>query len=125
MAVGGSSARLTKQVAVSVAVAVVLAALGWWVYYRATYHTFAFWEAPPRLTYYGRNWDTFPGATVSSLPRGTTHALVDTIEPAGWKLYAVGLSSRHDRQLGVPCAESMFLEKGSHEYVTYDLSGGP
>lgn len=103
---------------------VVLAAAGWLLYYRVTFHTFAWWSIPPSVTYCGRRYDQ--GETVTALPPGYTYSQVMTVEPSGWPVYAqfpVGTSSA--KVSGTPCAMGLTLKRSNDQYVVYGLVGGP
>ena len=103
---------------------VVLATLGWLLYFRATYGTFAWWQTPPRIRYCGREYDR--GATVGVIPsQDYTLVQVMTIEPAGRAVYAkqpVQDTTLHVANL--PCTMGLVVAEGDH-YVQYGLSGGP
>lgn len=122
-------ARLTRRGAVTRGVAVAfgaaaLAALGWLLYYRATYGTFAWWQIPPRIEYCGREYDR--GATAATLAgQQGTLVQVMTIEPAGRAVYAA--ESAHSAAppiADLPCAMDLIVKQGG-QYVQYGLSGGP
>ena len=60
----------------------LLVGVGWVGYYRVTYHTFAWWEPPPRLRYCGRDFQE--GAHSSALPTGSwSYDPAFTVEPGG------------------------------------------
>jgi hypothetical protein len=107
--------------------ATVLAALGWLLYYRSTYGTFAWWQIPPRIGYCGR--DYIRGATVKALPKqGDKLVQVMTIEPANRAVYAiVPIQPAHGGAAavaGLPCAMGLVVKQGD-SYAQYALSGGP
>jgi hypothetical protein len=105
--------------------AVVLAALGWLLYYRSTYGTFAWWQIPPRIGYCGR--DYLRGSTVAALSSQDGKLVqVTTIEPAGRAVYTEQLPAMYTRAIDptLPCAMGLIVKQGD-QYVQYGLSGGP
>lgn len=110
--------------------AVVLAALGWLLYYRSTYGTFAWWQIPPRIHYCGRDYLRGTTAAAGSLPaRGDAIVQVTTIEPAGRAVYAErpadgAAAGAGTSVAGEPCAMGL-LVKQNDSYVQFGLSGGP
>ncbi|MGH3627419.1 MAG: hypothetical protein ACRDRL_08285 [Sciscionella sp.] len=103
---------------------VVLAAAGWLVYYRATFHTFAWWSVPPSISYCGRRYDQ--GSTVAALPTGYTYSQVMTVEPSGWPVYAQRPTADTVTQMpGAPCTMGLTLKQANDQYVLYGLVGGP
>lgn len=104
--------------------AVVLAALGWLLYYRSTYGTFAWWQIPPRIGYCGR--DYLRGSTVAALPSQEGKLVqVTTIEPAGRAVYAMqSAQSGTAAVAGLPCTMGLVVKQGD-QFVQYALSGGP
>lgn len=116
--------RTIAMVAAAVTGAAVLTALGWLLYYRSTYGTFAWWQIPPRIGYCGR--DYLRGTTVASLPSQDRQLVqVTTIEPVGRAVYAP--QPAHSAVTPVPnlpCAMGLVIKQGD-SYVQYALSGGP
>ena len=104
--------------------AAVLAVLGWLLYYRSTYGTFAWWQIPPRIGYCGR--DYLRGTTVASLPSSDGELVqVTTIEPAGRAVYAPRTARDTVPMVpALPCAMGLVIKQGN-SYVQYGLSGGP
>ena len=106
---------------------VLLGAIGWLAYYRATFHTFAWWSVPPSISYCGRRFDQ--GSTLTSLPAGYAYDRVMTVQPAGWPVYtqqpASGPAAGAADVAGLPCTMGLALRKGDHDYVLYGLVGGP
>lgn len=103
---------------------VVLGTAGWLLYYRATFHTFAWWSVPPSVSYCGRRYDQ--GRTVEALPPGYNYTHVMTVEPSDWPIYAQRPADTSAAQVaGTPCAMGLALERGDKQYVLYGLSGGP
>ena len=116
--------RTVVVIAGAVMGAAALAALGWLLYYRSTYGTFAWWQIPPRIGYCGR--DYLRGSTVASLPSSEGELVqVTTIEPAGRAVYATR-SARDTVTMvpSLPCAMGLVVKQGNL-YVQYALSGGP
>jgi hypothetical protein len=98
----------------------LLVSVGWLSYYRVTYHTFAWWEPPPRLHYCGRDFQE--GSHSPTLPTGPwRYTTAFVIEPGGWKVYASKLS-----QAGIgPCTMGLIVRHNGHDYIAYGLLGGP
>lgn len=118
--------RRTFAVAVwALVAAAVLGAAGWLAYYRATFHTFAWWSPPPSISYCGRRFDR--GESVPGLPAQTEFSRVMTVQPAGWPVYAGGTAAGSVTPAGggLPCAMGLALERSAHDYVLYGLVGGP
>ncbi|MBS2963761.1 hypothetical protein KGA66_11925 [Actinocrinis puniceicyclus] len=104
--------------------ALVLAAASWLLYYRVTFHTFAWWSVPPSVTYCGR--DYLEGRTVDALLPGYTYPQVMTVEPAGWPVYAqLPVGTTRVQAAGLPCTMGLVLKRGGGQYILYGLSGGP
>ena len=104
-------------------VAVVLAALGWLLYYRSAYGTLAWWQIPPRIGYCGRDYQR--GSTVAALSRYDKLVQVTTIEPAGRAVYSdQRTDSGHPPSPGEPCTMGLVVMQGDL-YVQYGLNGGP
>ena len=101
---------------------VLLVTFGWLLYYRASYHTFNLWAAPPRISYCGRDYDRY--STDPTPGSQSELKLIDTIEPQGWKLYSVNQITSHPGA-GEPCTMGLLLAKADHQWVDYTLSGGP
>ena len=104
--------------------AAVLAALGWLLYYRSTYGTFAWWQSPPRIQYCGREY--LRGTTVAAIPSHEYKLVqVMTIEPAGLAAYAEQpVKNTTQSVANLPCAMGLVVKQGD-QYVQYGLSGGP
>ncbi|HZP54127.1 hypothetical protein [Actinocrinis sp.] len=102
----------------------VLAVVGWLLYYRSTYGTFAWWQIPPRIEYCGREYDR--GTTVAALPgQDTVLVQVMTVEPAGRAVYTLrSVTGTVAPVANPPCAMGLIV-KQSDKYVQYGLSGGP
>lgn len=119
-------ARIWRRRNVIVAVIVVMgmAALGWLLYFRATYGTLAWWQVPPRIRYCGREYDR--GATVGTIPSQDYRLdQVLTIEPAGRAVYAKQPTrNTAPHAANLPCAMGLVVTEGD-QYVQYGLSGGP
>lgn len=108
----------------AVSSAVLLGAVGWLVYYRATFHTFAWWSVPPSVSYCGRRFDQ--GRTVPQLPAGYDYSQVMTVEPAGWPVYAQRPTSGAVAPVAaLPCTMGLALRRNDHDFVLYGLVGGP
>jgi hypothetical protein len=104
--------------------AVLLAAVGRLPHYRATYHTFAWWQVPSRISYRGRNYDR--GTDVTALPAGYTVKQVMTVEPAGWAVYSTTTTNSGVAAVpGLPCTMGLALRRSDHELIRYALDGGP
>ena len=105
--------------------AILLAALGWLAYYRATFHTFAWWSVPPSISYCGRRFDQ--GRTVADLPKGYAYGQVMTVEPSGWPVYTQRPTSDAVAPdvPGIACTMGLALRRSDHEFVLYGLVGGP
>ena len=125
-----SPIRRTKRLKVAATIAAALLTLGTlapMIYYRLTYHTFAWWQLPTEINYCGRQY--LQGSTVTSLPTAEwTFTQVRTIYPEGWDLYAK--QPREDAGVaanvqGLPCTMGLVLKRGQSSYVQYGLSGGP
>lgn len=95
------------------------------VYYRATFHTFAFWQPPPRVSYCGR--DYLRGRTVTALPtRGYSFVQVMRIEPEGWRVYSMNpVDADVSPIAGLPCTMGLVVEVDDDRLVEYGLDGGP
>lgn len=103
---------------------IVLSAAGWLLYYRATFHTFAWWVTPPSVSYCGRRYDQ--GRTVPALSPAYTYSRVMIVEPSGWPVYAMRPAASSEQQLpGIPCTMGLALKRGTDQYVLYGLVGGP
>lgn len=121
---GGRRRRVLTITALSFSGALVLAAAGWLLYYRATFHTFAWWSVPPSVSYCGRRYDQ--GRTVAALAPRFAYSQVMTVEPAGWPVYAQRPAGGAPAQApGLPCAMGLVLKRGGGRYVLYGLVGGP
>lgn len=116
--------RRPRTILATVLALALLAAVGWLVHYRATYHTFAWWEAPPELSYCGRDYEALPGPTARSVPSGSTYTHVNTIEPAGFKVLAADATPCKPGS-GEPSATSLWVETDGHHFAAYTLLGGP
>lgn len=117
-----------RKIAACVAAAVVaLGALGPVVYYRGKYHTFAWWEVPPEISYCGREY--LRGSTIPSLPtKDWSFTQVMTVYPEGWRVYSkqpLGNDGVNALAPGLPCTMGLVLEQKNDTYVQYGLSGGP
>jgi hypothetical protein len=121
---GGRRRVIVRSVSVLVGL-VLLAPGAWLVYYRFTFHTFAWWQIPPRISYCGRDYDQ--GTTVASEPsRGFTLTQVMTIEPAGWPVYTLKPAAQTYAQVpGLPCTMGLVLKQSDHRFIKYGLDGGP
>jgi hypothetical protein len=115
--------RIVIVVASVVTGMMVFATLGWLLYYRSVYGTFALWQTPPRIEYCGREYDR--GATVVAIPSDRELVPVMTIEPAGLAVYAE--QPTHEGMppvANLPCAMGLAVSQDDH-YLLYGLSGGP
>jgi hypothetical protein len=119
-----------KRLKIAAAIAAGLLALGAlapMVYYRLTYHTFAWWQPPPEINYCGRQY--VQGSTVTTLATAEwTFTQVMTVYPEGWHVDAK--QPRGDTGVvtsvpGLPCTMGLVLEQRNDSYVQYGLSGGP
>ncbi|MFB7740426.1 hypothetical protein ACFC08_40310 [Streptomyces sp. NPDC056112] len=97
----------------------LLVAGGWLINYRLTYHTFAWWEAPARMSFCGRDYE--PDGHEKALPKGDgTITPVFVVEPAGWQVYKQTWGNN-----GPECPVILLLQRNNHDVVVYSLLGGP
>jgi hypothetical protein len=92
--------------------------------------TFAFWSAPDRITYCGRDYLRDPGSV-----RGTPQHFVylDRGAPTRWRqvgrtfaLHPIYATVLVHAVPGTLCAGTLYVPTdGSGAYVRYELSGGP
>lgn len=121
------SRRLGVNVA-RAAMAVVIVAGGFTVWYRATYHAFP-GQQVPSVHWCGRYYET------EGLPQTWRQATAQERRPIpamghypplvwwGQELFAV--SPRKAHSPGEPCAIVVYLRTGHDSYQTYVLEGGP
>lgn len=102
-----------------VAVALVLlVAGGWLINYRLSYHTFAWWEVPARMSFCGRQYEL--DGHGKALPKGDGMVTpVFVVEPAGWQVYGQTWGN------GPECPVILLLQRNHHDVVVYSLLGGP
>ncbi len=106
------------------------------LWYRVMYHSFAFWTAPPRITYCNRDYQT-NGMTLTreqidadpvSLAGDPPYQL-SSIRPAipvlGWTLWAKITPQNRRTELGTPCSMVIYLQQEPDSYLSYGLLGGP
>jgi hypothetical protein len=109
--------------------AVLLAAIGWLINYRLTYHTFAWWKIPPAIQFCGREYDR--GSTLTALPtQDWVFTQVTTIEPGGWAVYSkkpriTGNTGAATSIPGLPCTMGLVVKQSDNQFVQYGLSGAP
>ncbi|MEY9876014.1 hypothetical protein ABH931_005521 [Streptacidiphilus sp. MAP12-33] len=122
-------ARIGARGAVVGVVALALAlASGWWLHYRMTYKTFAWWSAPQKLYYCGRDYD--PSGTVAALPKGDGRLTeVYRFGFGSWPVYKQTWTPQaagpHCSPSGSGTAVVLYLVRGTHAVDQYNLSGGP
>jgi hypothetical protein len=101
---------------------------GWWVHYRLTYETFAWWAAPQKLTYCGR--DYVPEGTLRALPKGDGQLTeVDRFGVNSWPVYkqtwTPEAAGSHCSSSGPGTAVVLYLVRGADAVDQCNLSGGP
>ena len=106
------------------------------LWYRVVYHSFAFWAAPERITYCGRDYQTH-GSTLTreqidaepvSLPGDPPYPLSSirpTIPVLGWTLWAKITPEKRRTELGTPCTMAIWVQLQPDSYLSYGLVGGP
>ncbi len=116
--------RARAVVSIAVVVLVVLSGITL-LWYGVTFHSFAFWSVPSRISYCHRDYQTagsrLTGAQFDEAHLSSIGRLVPVL---GWPLSAT-LASPELRADGVPCAMVLYLREGPNLYVAYGLLGGP
>jgi len=89
---------------------------------RLTFGTLSTAGAPPRVDYCGRRY--YPAeASLATLPSGLS--TIDTA-PSGMPVLAPVLTASEQAQHHTNvCTMQLFVQTGSHSYISYGLSGGP
>lgn len=135
MAIQQRRLRVRRLVPLLVVVLVLAGVVGA-VWYRYTYHTLAFWQSPPRISYCGRDYQTYGDTTTRSQIEANSAGLPDgtatRLETVGWvppipgrDLIAWVLPDDVRIARGLPCTMVLYLHAGGDTYVSYGLLGGP